>query len=100
MAAVEQVESTGSRVDPRLVALYRYQILNTPSEKFFRNIAETTAKIFNAELGIVSFIDAENVFYKEVVGANFTGACIPLSQSPCSFAVMNDSVTIMDKYPE
>lgn len=89
-----------STANPRLQALYRYQILDSSSEAFFRNVAETTAKIFDTTLGIISFIDSDHVFYKEVVGADFTGACIPLSQSPCSFAVTSDTVTIMDKYPD
>lgn len=89
----------------RIETLHKYQILNTPSEKFFRNLAELAVKTFGCVLGIISFVDAEEVFYKEVVVnhqelPNFTGARIPLSQSPCAFAVHNPEVTILDRYPD
>lgn len=97
---LQNLTNEDSTANPRLQALYRYQILDSSSERFFKNVAETTAKIFDTSLGIISFIDRDHVFYKEVVGADFSGARIPLSQSPCSFAVANDNVTVMDRYPD
>jgi signal transduction histidine kinase len=90
--------------DERVLALHRYHIVQTPSEIFFRHVAETASTAFNCKLSIVSFIDEREVFYKEVVVRNsslpdFTGATIPHTLSPCAFAIRYDDVTVIDCYP-
>jgi signal transduction histidine kinase len=90
--------------DTRVLALHEYHIVQTPSEAFFRHVAETASTAFNCMLSIISFIDRRDVFYKEVVVKNssipdFTGAMIPNSLSPCAFAIHYDDVTVIDSYP-
>lgn len=104
--STQYVKQTGVQreIDPRVKALYRYQILQTPSEAFFKNVADTVTCVFHCKLGIISFIDDAYVFYKEVVVKSnsipdFTGAVMPLSLSPCAFAVHGNEVTVMDRYP-
>lgn len=99
------LQHISTEANTRVQALYRYQVLNTPSESFFRNVAETVSLVFNCTLGIISFVDEDHVFYKEVVARDaaipdFTGALIPAIQSPCAFAIGNADVTVLDRYPK
>lgn len=94
------VEIQGTTSDLRLNELNRLQILDSASDKFLRNITFLLKQFFKCRIAIISFIDKDRVFYKEVVGGEFTGQSIPFSQSPCSFAVNNDDMTILDGYPD
>ena len=42
-----------------LLALRRYQILDTPREEEFDRLVELVAKVFNAPVAIISFLDGD-----------------------------------------
>ncbi len=78
----------------RVRALERHNILASPSENSLRNIAETAALVFDVPIGIISFVDAERVFFKENYGGPLTGTSIERNRSLCSVVVLNDGPTI------
>src|SRR5438445_13559616 len=55
---------------PRLEALRRYQILDTPPEPAFDRIAEMAANFFRVPMAGVSLVDEDRVWFKSRVGIN------------------------------
>ena len=79
----------------RLSALKRYRIMDTPSEASFDNIARLCTQIFNVPVSLVSFIDAEKVFFKANAGmgkARETNR----GKSICSLAILNPEPTVFE----
>ena len=54
--------------EERLRKLYKYEILDTPADKTFDNIATLAAQIFDTPSAFVSFVDHDRVFFKAKVG--------------------------------
>ncbi|MET0572930.1 MAG: PAS domain-containing protein [Pedobacter agri] len=79
----------------RLNALYRYKILNTLPEEAFDDLAKLACQIFNLPVCLISFIGAEEVFYKANVGLGQHPGELR-SESICTNAMMNDGVTIVE----
>jgi len=78
----------------RVQALKRQHILDTPSEKSLRNLAETAALIFGVPIGLISFVDAERVFIKENYGGTMSGTSIKRNRSLCSIVVLSDDPAV------
>ena len=79
----------------RIHALERYSISNTPPEKAFDNIATLATQFFDLPIGLISFIDTENVYLKAHIGVdNVTSA--PRNSSICSKAILTDEVTVLE----
>src|SRR5438445_13701010 len=53
---------------PRLEALRRYQILDTPPEPAFDRIAEMAANFFRVPMAGVSLVDEDRVWFKSRLG--------------------------------
>jgi PAS domain S-box-containing protein len=74
----------------RLSALRRYQILDTPPEPAFDQIAEVAANFFHVPMAGVSLVDEERVWFKSRVG-------IPFQQTAreaglCPLAMLSEDV--------
>jgi diguanylate cyclase (GGDEF)-like protein/PAS domain S-box-containing protein len=54
----------------RIDALYRYRILDTAPEKPFDNITLLATQIFNVPVSLISFVDAERIWFKSKQGLN------------------------------
>jgi PAS domain S-box-containing protein len=52
----------------RLAAVRRLGIVDTAPEPSFDEIARTAANLLDAEIGLVTFVDAERVFFKAAIG--------------------------------
>lgn len=48
---------------PRILALRRFKIFNTPSEEIFSAYMGLAALTFKTPIALMSFVDAEQVFY-------------------------------------
>ena len=48
----------------RLLALKRYQIMDTPSEDSFDILASLAVHLFDVSMALISFVGAERVFFK------------------------------------
>jgi signal transduction protein with GAF and PtsI domain len=77
--------------DPaRLAALRDADLLDTPSEEVFDQLARLAARLVDAPMALVSLVDSDRQFFKGAVGigeALATAAGAPLSQSFCRYAV-------------
>ncbi len=79
----------------RVVALRSFQILDSPPEFYFNNVAQIIAQVFKMPIALISLVDEQRVFFKANVG-------MPESQnvsrglSLCSLAILNDGPTIFD----
>lgn len=83
------------RQSERLDALYRYEILDTPREAKFDDIAALVAEICDAPVAVVNFIDAERQWFKAEVGLGVRST--PLETSLCSHVILeNQFVEIPD----
>ncbi|RZM25767.1 MAG: PAS domain S-box protein, partial [Pedobacter sp.] len=56
-------------------ALYAYEVLDTPAEPGFDNLARLAAHLFNVPFAFVSLIDKDRLWFKSVVGG-------PLLETP------------------
>lgn len=77
----------------RVKALHRLEILGSPSEEIFSTITELAALTFKTPIALMSFVDADHVFYKQAVGVDKTGLLVDRQKSPCSIAILNSEVT-------
>ena len=66
----------------RLAALESYDILDTPREKEFDDIAALAAKICGTPIGVLNFITSERQFLKAEVGLGLRET--PLASSFCA----------------
>lgn len=82
----------------RVEALKRYQILGTPPEQTFDNIARLATQIFDLPVSLISFIDTENVFLKSNMGVEEIRNS-PRSNSICAMALGTGEVTVVEDIP-
>lgn len=61
---IQQVSLIPLNDEERLRKLYKYEILDTPADKTFDNIAILAAQIFDTPSAFVSFVDQDRVFFK------------------------------------
>lgn len=85
--------------EQRLEALKRYQILDTPPESSFDNIARLATQIFGVPISLVSLVDEEQVYFKANVGMG-TAKGSPRGMSLCSLAVMQPEITVFENAAE
>ncbi len=77
---------TGLDEPERLRALARYDILDTPRERDFDDIAELASEICAAPIAIVNFVTADRQFFKAEVGLGIRET--PLDKSFCGHAIL------------
>ncbi len=83
--------ATHPRQRERLAALARYHILDTPREADFDQIVELAAKVCDAPVAVVNFIDAERQWFKAEVGLGVNQT--PLETSICSHVILEHEFT-------
>lgn len=81
----------------RVEALSRYNIVNTPPEKSFNNIAKLSAQFFDLPIAFISFVDTHHVFVKAAIGIEQLGNS-PRTDSLCTYAILSDEVTVIDDF--
>jgi formate hydrogenlyase transcriptional activator len=77
----------------RLEALRSYQILDTPPEQSFDDLARLAAHICDAPIALVSLIDADRQWLKARVGIDATEA--PRNASFCAHAITGRDIFIV-----
>jgi GAF domain-containing protein len=82
--------------EERLAELYSYKITDIYEKQgSFKHIAAMAAHIFNAPVGLVSFVDREKVIIRGNFGMEGTDG-VARGVSLCSLAVLRDEVTIFE----
>ena len=80
--------SSHPRQGERLEALRRYEILDTPREAEFDDIAALIADICEAPVAVVNFIDADRQWFKAECGLGVRST--PLETSLCSHVILEN----------
>ncbi|MCB2108770.1 MAG: sensor domain-containing phosphodiesterase [Rhodobacteraceae bacterium] len=74
----------------RLAALRRFEIVDTPPEKTFDDIARFTAKLFKTPIPLLSLIEEDRQWYKARVG--YPDSETPREVSFCAHAINQDDI--------
>ncbi|MBB6271505.1 PAS domain S-box-containing protein [Pedobacter cryoconitis] len=74
----------------RLCALYTYDILDTPVEKSFDNLARLAAQVFNIPIVLITFLDKDRQWVKSSIGADVKE--LSREQSFCEYTIQGDTV--------
>jgi two-component system cell cycle sensor histidine kinase/response regulator CckA len=77
----------------RLAALNRYQVLDTPEEAAFDRITELAARMFQAPIAVVSFVDRERQWFKSHFGLNISETARDISF--CTHTILSDQVMVV-----
>ncbi len=83
-----------SNESDRLNALYTYKILDTLPERYFDNIVEIMAQVFDMPVALISLVDKERVFFKAKSG--FTGTENDRGDSLCSLAILESDILVFE----
>ena len=79
----------------RIQKLKEYKILDTHSEGSFKHVASLATHIFQVPIALVSFVDAERVWFKANVGMDGVTE-VDRGISLCSLAVLNEDLTVFN----
>ena len=74
----------------RLCALYAYNILDTPVEKSFDNLAKLATQIFNIPIALISLLDKDRQWVKSSIGTDVKE--FPREQSFCEYTIQGNTV--------
>jgi PAS domain S-box-containing protein len=74
----------------RIAALRSYDVLDTPPEQEFDNIARLAADICNAPIAFINFVDAEREWYKAAVGIELSS--LPRAASFSHYTILDDEL--------
>lgn len=95
MLATEELYSLTFAMPPddqqRLAALYRYNVLDTPSCEDFTFLTELASKICGAPYSFISLVDSDRVWVKSYTGLEVDA--LPRDQCYCSLAVLGQEAT-------
>jgi signal transduction histidine kinase len=79
----------------RLMALYRYRVLDTPPEMAFDRITALASRLFQVPIALVSLVDQSRAWFKSCLG--FSQTEVKRDETICSFAVLyNDVMVVLD----
>lgn len=87
------MESRAWDESSRLKALAGYDILDTPTEPEFNDIAHLAAAIFDAPIGVVNLIADGRQWFKAEVGIGTRE--LPLEVSICRHAILEDDIMVV-----
>ncbi|WP_435170032.1 GAF domain-containing protein [Falsirhodobacter sp. 1013] len=77
----------------RSLALHQYEILDTPPEDEFNDIAAIAAEVCQAPIALVNFVDTHRQFFKAQVGPALCDTA--LDTSFCGKALLSDGLMIV-----
>jgi signal transduction histidine kinase len=77
----------------RLAALERYDVIDTPAEAAFERTARLAARLFEAPIAMVTFIDRDRQWFKACVGTDLRENTRALSF--CSHTILDDEIMVV-----
>ena len=87
------VQLAGARTALRLEALAEYEILDTPEEEQFDELASFAADIFNAPIAAITLIDDDRQWFKARVGIEARET--PLNLSMCAHGLLAGDLLVV-----
>ncbi|SDJ30439.1 PAS domain S-box-containing protein [Pedobacter sp. ok626] len=94
MLSKDQHSSTSE--DNRVSALHGYNILDTPSEYQFDNIAKLASLVCNAPIALIALVDENRVWFKSSIGITFNE--IPRGISFCEYTIISENNDVFEVY--
>lgn len=88
-----KVHCSVEQEDQRLLALHRYQILDTPEEPAFDDIVEVASLICEAPVAVINFIDRNRQWSKSEKGLGIRET--PLDVSICAHAILQPGLFVV-----
>ncbi|MGE9115713.1 GGDEF domain-containing protein, partial [Escherichia coli] len=82
------MDNIPDRENDRLAALAAYEIMDTPRERSFDELAELTAKLCDTPIAVVNLIGDGRQFFKAEVGLGVSET--PLESSFCAKALLEE----------
>lgn len=78
----------------RILALRRYEILDTPADGSFDEFTALAAKVFNVPIAIVSLVDEDRIWFKSHHGLEVQ----QIGRDPglCASAILSDDVYLVE----
>ncbi|WP_162268240.1 GAF domain-containing protein [Hymenobacter sp. PAMC 26628] len=86
--------------EQRLQALRPYQLLNTMRDETFSELVRLAAKLFNVPIGIVAFVDEEEVSLGLNYGLEPGVDLVNRGETLCSVALLREETTIFENLYE
>lgn len=80
----------------RINALRRYNILDTPGEYQFDNIAKLASLVCSAPISLIALVDEERVWFKSSRGITFNE--MPRGISFCEQTILNEGTGVFEVY--
>ncbi|MGI9046183.1 MAG: PAS domain S-box protein, partial [Burkholderiales bacterium] len=77
----------------RIAALHRYNILDTPPEAAFDDIARLIANVCETPIAVINFIAEDRQWFKSEIGLGVHET--PLDTSICAYALLQDDLLIV-----
>ncbi|MGJ5628593.1 PAS domain S-box protein [Nostoc sp. CALU 1950] len=77
----------------RLEVLNQYQILDTPPEEVFNELAQLAANFCEAPIALISLVDAEREWFKSKIGVTISE--VPRSISFGSYTILHSEILII-----
>ncbi|MCC5644212.1 PAS domain S-box protein [Nostoc sp. CHAB 5824] len=77
----------------RLEVLNQYQILDSPPEEIFDELAQLAANLCETPIALISLVDAEREWFKSKIGVNISE--IPRSISFSSYTILQNQILII-----
>ncbi|MEO6233140.1 MAG: GAF domain-containing protein [Ferruginibacter sp.] len=77
----------------RIENLHYYEILDSPREKIFDDIASLAAQVCNCQYALISFIDKDRQWFKATEGVELTET--PRHTSICGYTILQDNIMVI-----
>jgi GAF domain-containing protein len=84
----------------RLEALRPYQLFNTMQDETFAELVRLTAKLFNVPVGIIAFVEADEVRFGLNHGLEPTLDRVNRWETLCSVAMLNQEISVFENLHE
>ena len=78
----------------RIVALRKYEILDTPADGSFDDLTALAASVFNVPIAIVSLVDKDRIWFKSHHGLEIEQ--IDRNPGLCASAILSDDVYLIE----
>ena len=93
MSSTLETQSSTSKEEARLRELYRYKILDTPTDSVFDDLTRLAAHVCDTPMAVISFMDRERQWFKSRVG--ITVEEYPRNNTFCAQAIREDDLFVV-----